>query len=97
MFPINFFLEELAWADKGLKPADVPDAQFKFIKLGHVPGNFFNFGVIDLPVSGVKRTKNARKMHMMFVVISGAVMVRVHENEFTIHKGGIWQVPRGES
>lgn len=34
-------------------------------------------------------------MHMVFHVQSGTVEVRVHENEFTIHKHGIWQVPRG--
>jgi hypothetical protein len=44
----------------------------------------------------MKRTKNSRKMHMVFNVQSGTVEVKVHENEFTVHKGGIWQVPRGE-
>jgi hypothetical protein len=43
----------------------------------------------------MKRTKNSRFMHMVFNVQSGTVEVRVHENEFTIHKHGIWQVPRG--
>lgn len=43
----------------------------------------------------MKRTKNSRKMHMVFNVQSGTVEVKVHENEFTVHKGGIWQVPRG--
>jgi hypothetical protein len=45
----------------------------------------------------MKRTKNSRKMHMVFNVQSGAVEVKVHENEFTVHRGGVWQVPRGES
>lgn len=44
----------------------------------------------------MKRTKNSRKMHMVFNVQSGTVEVKVHENEFTVHKCGIWQVPRGE-
>jgi hypothetical protein len=43
----------------------------------------------------MKRTKNSRKMHMVFNVQSGTVEVKVHENEFTVHRGGIWQVPRG--
>jgi hypothetical protein len=34
-------------------------------------------------------------MHMVFNVQSGTVEVKVHENEFTVHKQGIWQVPRG--
>jgi hypothetical protein len=44
----------------------------------------------------MKRTKNSRKMHMVFNVQSGTVEVKLHENEFTVHRGGIWQVPRGE-
>jgi hypothetical protein len=36
-------------------------------------------------------------MHMVFNVQSGTVEVKVHENEFTVHKGGVWQVPRGKS
>ncbi len=44
----------------------------------------------------MKRTKNARKMHMVFNVQSGTVEVKMHENEFTVHRRGIWQVPRGE-
>lgn len=43
----------------------------------------------------MKRTKNSRFMHMVFHVQSGTVEVRVHDNEFTIHRHGIWQVPRG--
>lgn len=43
----------------------------------------------------MKRTKNSRIMHMLFNVQYGTVEVKVHENEFTVHKGGIWQVPRG--
>ena len=43
----------------------------------------------------MKRTKNSRYMHMIFNVQSGTVEVRVHENEFTVHKQGVWQVPRG--
>jgi hypothetical protein len=45
----------------------------------------------------MKRTKNSRKMHMVFNVQTGTVEVKVHENEFTVHRGGIWQVPRGKS
>lgn len=43
----------------------------------------------------MKRTKNSRYMHMIFNVQSGTVEVRVHENEFVVHKQGVWQVPRG--
>jgi hypothetical protein len=35
-------------------------------------------------------------MHMVWNVQSGTVEVKLYENEFTVHKGGIWQVPRGE-
>jgi hypothetical protein len=34
---------------------------------------------------------------MVFTVQSGTVEVKVHENEFTVHRNGVWQVPRGKS
>ena len=58
-------------------------------------GNFFNWGLIELGPDQMKRTKNSRYMHMIFNVQSGTVEVRVHENEFVVHKQGVWQVPRG--
>lgn len=87
---------EIAWAQKGIQPVDVPDGSFQYTKLASV-GTFFNWGVIELRADQMKRTKNSRKMHMVFNVQSGIVEVKVHENEFTVHKGGIWQVPRGMS
>ncbi len=86
----------IAWADKGIVPSDVPDGSFKYTKLASV-GSFFNWGLIELRADQMKRTKNSRKMHMVFNVQSGTVEVKVHENEFTVHRRGIWQVPRGES
>jgi len=56
---------------------------------------FFNWGMLELGADQMKRTKNSRIMHMLFNVQYGTVEVKVHENEFTVHKGGIWQVPRG--
>lgn len=60
-------------------------------------GSFFNWGMLELRADQMKRTKNSRSMHMLFNVQYGTVEVKVHENEFTVHKGGIWQVPRGMS
>lgn len=77
-----------------MHPVDVPDGSFQYTKLASA-GDFFNWGIIDLRVDQMKRTKNSRKMHMIFTVQSGTVEVKVHENEFTVHRGGVWQVPRG--
>ncbi|KAF2118980.1 kinetochore CENP-C fungal-like protein [Lophiotrema nucula] len=89
--------EAIAWSHAGIQPQDVPEAQFKFTKLGSAPGSYLSWGVIDVPVAGVKRTKNARRMHMVFHVVRGTLQVRVAENEFIINKGGVWQVPRGNT
>ncbi|KAL6154506.1 mitotic fidelity of chromosome transmission- protein [Exserohilum turcicum] len=88
--------DDIAWADKGIRPQEVGDGGFKFAKIGS-SGSFFNWGLIELGPDQMKRTKNSRFMHMVFNVQSGTVEVRVHENEFTIHKNGIWQVPRGNT
>jgi centromere protein C len=45
----------------------------------------------------VKRSKNSRRMQMVFTVMEGAAEVMVADsNVFTVHKGGVWQVPRGK-
>ncbi|KAF1844663.1 cupin domain-containing protein [Cucurbitaria berberidis CBS 394.84] len=90
----NIIEDTIAWAEKGLRPLDVPDGSFRYAKLSSV-GAFFNWGLIELRADQMKRTKNSRKMHMVFNVQSGTVEVKVHENEFTVHRYGIWQVPRG--
>ncbi|KAF5847842.1 hypothetical protein GGP41_009103 [Bipolaris sorokiniana] len=89
-------INNIAWAEKGIQPREVGDGGFKFAKIGS-SGSFFNWGLIELGPDQMKRTKNSRFMHMVFNVQSGTVEVRVHENEFTIHKHGIWQVPRGNT
>lgn len=87
----------VAWAEKGIKPEPVGDGSFQYARIGNTgPSGFFNWGMIELRADQMKRSKNSRKMHMVFNVQSGTVEVKVHENEFTVHKGGIWQVPRGK-
>ncbi|KAF1944873.1 cupin domain-containing protein [Clathrospora elynae] len=86
----------IAWAEKGIHPQNIGDGGFKFARIGSC-GPFFNWGLIELGVDQMKRTKNSRCMHMVFNLQSGTVEVRVHENEFTVHKGGLWQVPRGNT
>lgn len=93
--PANFSTA-IAWAEKGIHPEDVRDGSFQYTRLGAVDA-FFNWGVIELRADQMKRTKNSRVMHMVWTVQSGTVEVKVHENEFTVHKGGVWQVPRGMS
>jgi hypothetical protein len=79
-----------------MQPIPVPDGSFQYMKLGSV-AHFFNWGVIALHADQMKRSKNSRTMHMVFHVQEGTLEVNVHDNEFTIHKGGVWHVPRGES
>ncbi|KAF2633520.1 hypothetical protein BU25DRAFT_405399 [Macroventuria anomochaeta] len=88
----------IAWSDKGIKPEPVGDGSFQYARIGGSdPAGFLNWGMIELRADQMKRSKNSRKMHMVFNVQSGAVEVKVHENEFTVHKSGIWQVPRGNT
>lgn len=87
----------LAWSEKGIKPEAVGDGSFQYARIGGSgPPGFLNWGLIELRADQMKRSKNSRKMHMVFNVQTGAVEVKVHENEFTVHKGGVWQVPRGK-
>jgi len=72
----------------------VAGANFKYSKVLSLP--FFGSGLVDIPPNGFKSAKNSRKMEMVFMVHIGKVLVRVEDTEFTISKGGVWRVPRGE-
>ena len=67
---------------------------FRYAKLVTEP--FFGAGVVELPPGGEKRTKNCRRMAMVFFVHEGKVTVDVAGMQFGVAKGGMWQVPRGE-
>lgn len=83
----------VAWSEIGMEPRDVPGANFKYSKI--TQEDFLGCGIVELPPGGVKRPKNSRRMHMVFFVASGTVEVTVHQSEFVIHRGGVFQVPRG--
>ncbi|MCJ1405890.1 hypothetical protein MMC11_009120 [Xylographa trunciseda] len=72
---------------------EVKGAEFTYAKTLTLP--FFHSGMVDLPPGGVKRMKNSRKNHMVFWVFRGRVKVEVAGTEFSIGRGGMWQVPRG--
>ncbi|KAI0900505.1 Mif2/CENP-C like-domain-containing protein [Annulohypoxylon nitens] len=85
--------EELAISEAAIQLKDIKDATFRFAKTLTMP--FFGSGIVDMPPGSEKRTKNSRKMHMVFFVHSGSVEVTVAQTEFRIGKGGMWFVPRG--
>ncbi|KAI9788997.1 MAG: hypothetical protein M1833_002784 [Piccolia ochrophora] len=84
---------EIAYAAPAIRTQEVANSNFRYAKTLALP--FFGSGVVDLPPGGAKRPKNSRKMHMVFYVFEGKVLVTVGETEFSIGKGGMWQVPRG--
>lgn len=75
---------------------DINGADFRFAKTLTLP--FFGSGMVDLPPGGTKRVKNSRKMQMVFFVFYGRVLVELGTptQRFSIGRGGMWQVPRGE-
>ncbi len=75
---------------------DINGAEFKFAKT--LTLDFFGSGMVHLPPGGFKRIKNSRKMQMVFFVFYGRVTVNIGTppTEFSIGKGGQWQVPRGK-
>jgi len=85
--------EELALSNAAIITRPVDRATFKFAKTLSLP--FFGSGMVDLPPGSEKRPKNARTMQMVFFVHTGRVNVTINETSFSIGKGGMWQVPRG--
>ena len=85
--------QEVAWSSAAIITKDVAGASFKFAKCLSVP--FFGAGIMDIPVGGMKKPKNSRKMQMVFFVYTGRVQVAINSGDpFRITKGGMWQVPR---
>ncbi|KAJ0125182.1 cupin domain-containing protein [Diaporthe amygdali] len=85
--------EQLAVSAGAIITKEIRNATFKFAKTLSTP--FFGAGVVDLPPHSEKKPKNSRKMHMAFFVFSGRVQVTVADTTFSIGKGGMWFVPRG--
>lgn len=86
--------EEIALSSAAIITRDIPGASFQFAKTLTLP--FFGSGMVDLPAKSKKKSKNSRKMQMVFFVFYGRVQVTVNDNVFSIGKGGMWQVPRGQ-
>ncbi|KAE9967933.1 hypothetical protein BLS_006102 [Venturia inaequalis] len=70
-------------------------AKFAFTKTHS--SHFFGTGIMEIPPGGYKMKKNSRKMTMAFFMHTGKVDVVVADDEFTISKGGIFHVPRGNT
>lgn len=84
---------DLAFASTSIATRDVQNSAFRYAKIMTLP--FFGSGMVEIPPSGFKRTKNSRKMQMVFFVHEGKVTVEVGDLKFGMTKGGVWQVPRG--
>jgi centromere protein C len=85
--------EEIALSSAAIITTYIPGTTVRFAKTLTLP--FFGSGMVDLPPGGIKKTKNSRRMQMVFFVFYGRVNVTVNGNAFRIGKGGMWQVPRG--
>ncbi|KAF3032557.1 hypothetical protein E8E12_000836 [Didymella heteroderae] len=88
----------IAWPRESIKPQPVNNGSYQYALLGvSGPARSFMWGMIKLHANQSKRPKSTRQMHIVFTVIKGAVKVKVHEYEFTVHEGGMWQVPPGNT
>jgi centromere protein C len=92
--PVQITEDQIAISADAVRTTDIRDATFRFAKTLTMP--FMNAGVVDLPPGSEKRPKNSRKMHMVFFVHYGKVLVTVNEAQFRISAGGMWFVPRGK-
>ncbi|KAI9670152.1 MAG: hypothetical protein M1817_004489 [Caeruleum heppii] len=84
---------DIAYASSVILTREVANSTFRYAKTVTLP--FFGSGIVDLPPGGYKKTKNSRKMQMVFFVHAGRVKVEVADTKFGIATGGMWQVPRG--
>ncbi|KAF4980927.1 hypothetical protein FZEAL_3172 [Fusarium zealandicum] len=91
--PVEVMEDRVAISADAIQTREIRDATFRFAKTLTTP--FLGAGIVDLPPGSEKRPKNSRKMHMVFFVHTGKVLVTVNEASFRINAGGMWFVPRG--
>ncbi|KAF5678889.1 centromere associated protein [Fusarium heterosporum] len=91
--PVEVMEDRIAISGDNIQTRDVQSASFRMAKTLTTP--FIGAGVVDLPPGSEKRPKNSRKMHMVFFVHTGKVLVTVNEASFRLSAGGMWFVPRG--
>ena len=92
--PLFCFID-IAFASTSFVTQDVASANFRYAKIVGLP--FFGCGILELPPGGFKKVKNSRRMQMVFFMHTGRITVQVADHQFSIGKGGIFQVPRGTS
>jgi centromere protein C len=92
--PVQITEDQIAISADAVHTTQIRDGTFRFAKTLTMP--FMGSGIVDLPPGAEKRPKNSRKMHMVFFVHYGKVVVTVNEAQFRISAGGMWFVPRGE-
>jgi centromere protein C len=91
--PVEVMDDRIAISGPAIQTRDVQGVSFRMAKTLTTP--FMGAGVVDLPAGSEKRPKNSRKMHMVFFVHTGKVLVTVNEASFRLSAGGMWFVPRG--
>ncbi|KAI5299313.1 peptide-N4-(N-acetyl-beta- glucosaminyl)asparagine amidase [Ascosphaera pollenicola] len=84
---------DLAYAPVAVQTHPVKDASFSFAKILSTP--FLGSGFVDMPAGSIKRTKNSKKMHMVFYMIHGRIQIEISGLQFNAGKGTVFQVPRG--
>ncbi|KAF4341251.1 hypothetical protein FBEOM_4815 [Fusarium beomiforme] len=91
--PVEVMEDRIAISGEAIQTRVVHNVSFRMAKTLTTP--FMGAGVVDLPAGSEKRPKNSRKMHMIFFVHTGKVLVTVNEASFRLSAGGMWFVPRG--
>ncbi|KAF4453626.1 hypothetical protein F53441_3771 [Fusarium austroafricanum] len=91
--PVEVMEDRIAISGDAIQTRDVQNVSFRMAKTLTLP--FMGTGIVDLPAGSEKRPKNSRKMHMVFFVHTGKVLVTVNEASFRLSAGGMWFVPRG--
>ncbi|KAI9158395.1 Inner kinetochore subunit cnp3 [Paramyrothecium foliicola] len=91
--PVHITEDQIAISADAIRTSQTRDSTFRFAKTLTMP--FLHSGIVDLAPGAEKLPKNSRKMHMVFFVHYGKVLVTVNEAQFRISAGGMWFVPRG--
>ncbi|TFK64211.1 hypothetical protein BDN72DRAFT_881628, partial [Pluteus cervinus] len=76
------------------KPVDNDHGKFAYQKV-FGDGDFIAAGVLVLPPQGIKPSNNAKANTLMFYLAAGTVKFSIENDEFVLHAGGMFMVPRG--
>ena len=86
----------IACTASSVRPRRAFNQSFSFEKVFSIDSTMAA-GMLQIPPGGSKPTKSSKDNNYVFVVLQGALRIKIHRRTFTIAPGGTFLVPAGNN